>query len=83
MNSRAKSFQPTNVNYGLFPPLQAAESGEAPAGSGAKRRKKLPKRERNERLARRALASLSGYVERVSEREAREQVGVVEPAEAT
>jgi methylenetetrahydrofolate--tRNA-(uracil-5-)-methyltransferase len=83
MNSRAKSFQPTNVNYGLFPPLQPAESGEAPAGSGAKRRKKLPKRERNERLARRALASLSGYVERVSEREAREQVGMVEPAEAT
>jgi len=40
-------FQPMNVNYGLFPPLEAAD--------------RLGKRERNLRLAERALAALEPY----------------------
>ena len=48
MHANAKNFQPMNVNYGLFPPL--SEVG-----------KKLPKRERNERIAQRALAALDAY----------------------
>ena len=44
----AKSFQPMNVNYGLFPPLP-----------GAGRR--VPRRERNERMSARALEDLTGY----------------------
>lgn len=43
-------FQPMNVNYGLFPPLE-----DAP--------RKLPKPEKNQRLARRALEALVPYVE--------------------
>jgi methylenetetrahydrofolate--tRNA-(uracil-5-)-methyltransferase len=66
MNARAKSFQPMNVNYGLFPPL--APPDDAPAGGGAQgRRRKLPKREKNERLARRALASLETWEARIRE----------------
>jgi methylenetetrahydrofolate--tRNA-(uracil-5-)-methyltransferase len=42
-----------NVNFGLFPPL-----ADIP--------KKLRKREKNERLAERALAGIGGYVEAVS-----------------
>jgi methylenetetrahydrofolate--tRNA-(uracil-5-)-methyltransferase len=45
-------FQPMNVNYGLFPPLL-----DAP--------RRLPRAERNQRLAERALARLAGYAERV------------------
>jgi methylenetetrahydrofolate--tRNA-(uracil-5-)-methyltransferase len=43
-----KSFQPTNVNFGLFPPLES-------------RGAKLPRRERNLRMSDRALRDLSGY----------------------
>ncbi len=57
MNSRAKSFQPMNVNYGLFPPLLS----KTPAVRGSGRHKKR-KRERNERIAQRALASLFDYL---------------------
>jgi methylenetetrahydrofolate--tRNA-(uracil-5-)-methyltransferase len=45
-----KGFQPMNVNFGLFPPL-----ADAPA-------RKLRKREKNERLAARALEALRPYV---------------------
>lgn len=60
-NADAKHFQPMNVNYGLFPPLNKEESTFI-AKSG--RRKKVPKREKNEKLAARALDSLAGYQER-------------------
>jgi hypothetical protein len=58
-----------NANYGLFPPLDP--SGEANADAplhapGQRRRSKLPKRERNVRLAARALAAIEGYVARVA-----------------
>jgi methylenetetrahydrofolate--tRNA-(uracil-5-)-methyltransferase len=45
----ARHFQPMNVNYGLFPPLPAASLRER-------------KRERNERLAARALAAFEPFV---------------------
>jgi methylenetetrahydrofolate--tRNA-(uracil-5-)-methyltransferase len=48
-----ENFQPMNVNFGLFPPLP-----------GSPRR--LPKRQKNEAVARRALAALAGYVEAVA-----------------
>jgi methylenetetrahydrofolate--tRNA-(uracil-5-)-methyltransferase len=54
-NADAKNFQPMNVNYGLFPPLDPQQSTFV-AKSG--RRKKLPKREKNQKLAERALESL-------------------------
>ncbi len=93
MNASAKSFQPMNVNYGLFPPLSLAEAAvaegvveggvvedglveAAPGPVSAEsarasrrrggRRKKLPKREKNERIAARALASLGDYQTRVA-----------------
>ncbi len=53
MNARPKSFQPMNVNFGLFPPLAAGG-------------KKLPKKEKNERIARRALDSFDDYLLRVA-----------------
>jgi methylenetetrahydrofolate--tRNA-(uracil-5-)-methyltransferase len=43
----ARAFQPSNVNFGLFPPLDA----------GAK----APRIEKNRRLAERALAALERY----------------------
>jgi methylenetetrahydrofolate--tRNA-(uracil-5-)-methyltransferase len=47
-----KRFQPMNVNFGLFPRLD----GE---------RRRVPKRERNERMADRALRDLEEWAERV------------------
>jgi folate-dependent tRNA-U54 methylase TrmFO/GidA len=41
-----------HVNYGLFPPL---------AGGG----RRVPKRDRNERLSARALADMAPWIERV------------------
>ncbi len=49
MTANPKGFQPMNVNYGLFPPI-----------SGLPRR--TPKREKNKRIAERALVSLESYV---------------------
>ena len=73
-NADAKHFQPMNVNYGLFPPLdretidlalaaQSDDNSETANGKPRKRgrRRKLPKREKNELLAARALASLASY----------------------
>jgi methylenetetrahydrofolate--tRNA-(uracil-5-)-methyltransferase len=48
-----RGFQPMNVNYGLFPPLEDA-------------RRRVRKRERNERLAARALEALAPYAESAS-----------------
>jgi methylenetetrahydrofolate--tRNA-(uracil-5-)-methyltransferase len=48
----ARAFQPMNATFGLFPPLAD------PAGLG--------RRERNERMAQRALADLSAFAERVA-----------------
>ena len=62
-NADARHFQPMNVNYGLFPTL-AREDATFVAKSG--RRKKLPKREKNQKLAERALASLVDFTERVA-----------------
>ncbi len=49
-DARKDGFQPMNVNFGLFPPVEY----DGP-------RKKLPKREKNERLAARALAAIEEY----------------------
>jgi len=46
-NARPQGFQPMNVNYGLFPPLEAMG--------------RIGKREKNLRLAERALAALEPY----------------------
>jgi methylenetetrahydrofolate--tRNA-(uracil-5-)-methyltransferase len=48
MHATSKNFQPMNVNYGLFPAL-----ADAP--------RKLPKREKQARLAERALAALREF----------------------
>jgi len=61
-NADARHFQPMNVNYGLFPPLEP-ERATFVARSG--RRVKRPKREKNAQLAERALESLAAYRARV------------------
>jgi methylenetetrahydrofolate--tRNA-(uracil-5-)-methyltransferase len=73
-NADARHFQPMNVNYGLFPALEA-ERATTLAKSG--RRVKLPKREKNEALAHRALESLAVYRSRViGVRDGLESLGV-------
>ena len=47
----AETFQPMNVNFGLFPPLGAGPDG-----------KKIKKRERKPAMARRALADLDAWL---------------------
>jgi methylenetetrahydrofolate--tRNA-(uracil-5-)-methyltransferase len=49
----AKRFQPMNATFGLFPPLPGSPRREG-------------RRERNERMAQRALADLAGYAERIA-----------------
>ena len=58
-NADARHFQPMNVNYGLFPALDpdVLRPRTGPGG----RRKKIPKREKNEKLAARALERLEPY----------------------
>ena len=46
-NNETKHFQPSNINFGLLPPLGG---------------KKLPKKERGKAMARRALVSLSAWL---------------------
>jgi methylenetetrahydrofolate--tRNA-(uracil-5-)-methyltransferase len=78
-NADAKHFQPMNVNYGLFPPLGRDVVDAALAGLDAERadergrgrprrggRRKLPKHEKNEMLAARALEALASYRARTS-----------------
>ncbi len=45
--ARSQGFQPTNVNFGLFPPLDGAP--------------RVARKEKNQRLAERALAALERY----------------------
>ena len=52
-NSSARDFQPMNVNFGLFPPL------DRPRLPG--RQRKQPKREKNEALAARGLRAIEAY----------------------
>jgi folate-dependent tRNA-U54 methylase TrmFO/GidA len=65
-----------NVNYGLFPPLLSKT--RAVRGSG---RHKKRKRERNERLAQRALASLVDYLHCVEPADCLEPADCVESTE--
>ena len=52
-NASAKDFQPMNVNFGLFPPLdRSAEPG---------RPRKLPKRDKHEAMAARGLEAIGRY----------------------
>jgi methylenetetrahydrofolate--tRNA-(uracil-5-)-methyltransferase len=53
MSADPRSFQPMNVNFGLFPPLAGVP-------------RKLRKREKNERMTARALEAISGYAAAVS-----------------
>jgi methylenetetrahydrofolate--tRNA-(uracil-5-)-methyltransferase len=53
MSADPRSFQPMNINFGLFPPLTGIP-------------RKLRKREKNERMTARALEALAPYVETVS-----------------
>ncbi len=48
----ADTFQPMNVNFGLFPPLEAASG-----------RRRIKGRERKKLMAQRALADLAGWLE--------------------
>jgi methylenetetrahydrofolate--tRNA-(uracil-5-)-methyltransferase len=48
MEASPKTFQPMNVNFGLFPPLDPGEP-------------KLPRRERNLRMSQRALGDLEAF----------------------
>ncbi|MEX0924170.1 MAG: methylenetetrahydrofolate--tRNA-(uracil(54)-C(5))-methyltransferase (FADH(2)-oxidizing) TrmFO [Rhodovibrionaceae bacterium] len=50
--AEAETFQPMNVNFGLFPPLQPAEG------------QKIKKRDRKPMMSRRALADLAGWLDR-------------------
>ncbi len=63
-NADAKHFQPMNVNYGLFPALPR-DVLRPPKPEGG-RRKKLPKREKNEKLAERALDQLADFAAAVA-----------------
>jgi methylenetetrahydrofolate--tRNA-(uracil-5-)-methyltransferase len=51
-DAKPRTFQPMNVNFGLFPPLE--------------RRGRIPRRERNERMAERALEALEPYRQSVA-----------------
>lgn len=55
VNAPTQGFQPTNVNFGLLPPLPGPREG----------RRRVSRRERNCRIAERALGSLAGYAEAV------------------
>jgi len=50
-NTSVRDFQPMNVNFGLFPPLELAPGGP----------RKLPKREKYAALAARGLNALEAY----------------------
>jgi methylenetetrahydrofolate--tRNA-(uracil-5-)-methyltransferase len=52
-NSSARDFQPMNVNFGLFPPLERSEASGRP--------RKQPKREKHEAMAARGLLSIERF----------------------
>jgi methylenetetrahydrofolate--tRNA-(uracil-5-)-methyltransferase len=54
--AESRSFQPMNVNYGLFPSLETASGRRTP---------RTPKRERNLKMSERALRALEGYIDLV------------------
>jgi methylenetetrahydrofolate--tRNA-(uracil-5-)-methyltransferase len=54
--ANAETYQPMNVNFGLFPPLSAEEAAAAKGG------KRLGARERKAALSRRALTALDGWI---------------------
>ncbi len=60
-----RSFQPMNVNFGLFPPIEMTFEGKRPKGPA----KALA---RKHALSRRALADLQGWLERAPKAEAAE-----------
>ncbi len=51
--ANAETFQPMNVNFGLFPPLVRSEDSARP--------RKQPKREKPEAMAARGLLSIERY----------------------
>ena len=57
MEADPRHFQPMNINWGLFPPLDLLP----------RERKRLPKRERYRLMAERALARLSGWLSEIGE----------------
>jgi methylenetetrahydrofolate--tRNA-(uracil-5-)-methyltransferase len=61
MNANVKSFQPMNVNYGLFPPLSEADREALATGRKKGAKKGERKREKNRRLAERGLLALDAY----------------------
>ena len=62
LQHRSRSFQPMNVNFGLFPALDPLE----PVGAGGSRRgRRVPKRERNQRMADRALRAFDAFAARL------------------
>jgi methylenetetrahydrofolate--tRNA-(uracil-5-)-methyltransferase len=63
MEAEVKHFQPMNVNYGLFPALgpEDLQSADDAKADGRRKRRKLPKREKNEKLAQRGLRALLPY----------------------
>jgi methylenetetrahydrofolate--tRNA-(uracil-5-)-methyltransferase len=57
MDASPKHFQPMNVNYGLFPPLDRAALGG---------KRKLPKREKNRLLAERAVRAAEDWASAIA-----------------
>jgi len=57
MEASPKNFQPMNVNYGLFPALTDEERDG---------RRKLPKREKNQRLAERAVRAAEDWASQLA-----------------
>jgi methylenetetrahydrofolate--tRNA-(uracil-5-)-methyltransferase len=58
--AKAETFQPMNVNFGLFPPLDGADAAAAVDGRGRPSRG----RERKKALAARALRDLDRWLGR-------------------
>ncbi len=58
--AEADTFQPMNVNFGLFPPIEAPADDDN--ADGEKRRKRLKGRDRKQALSRRALEDLEAWL---------------------
>jgi methylenetetrahydrofolate--tRNA-(uracil-5-)-methyltransferase len=57
-----ESFQPMNVNLGIFPPLDAKEAWKIKKTQGDGKRKKITKQDRSLMFAERSLASLEKLI---------------------